>query len=417
MAISPVLDIQLPRVPTLFRCPISLELMKDPVTLSTGLTYDRSSIEKWFDDGHHTCPGTMQLVKVRDLVPNHTLRRLIQEWCVANKSRGIERIPTPKQPLDDEQAGHLVRQISSAELSGRAKSRLLRNLRASCKESDKNRKCIAGAGAIPALSGLVSSFQPRISFDRPSNLEDLQCCEDAVAVLVILLPLEIESLRKSIINPSLLAVLSWILHRRNTEGQINAARLLELVATDDESKSMMGATERLIPGLVKLVKEDSAYPRAVRASLTALLAIVSCRKNLVKAVQGGVVPPLIELLSEASRLNTERALAVLEFVARCAEGREALMDHSLSVPMLVKIILTVSDLASERAVGILLLMCQADDSVVQAAASEGAFTQMILLIQADNTSETNHRARQFLKLLRGAVPRECMHDFAFTMPF
>lgn len=32
-------------VPNHFRCPISLELMKDPVTLSTGITYDRETIE------------------------------------------------------------------------------------------------------------------------------------------------------------------------------------------------------------------------------------------------------------------------------------------------------------------------------------------------------------------------------------
>ncbi|PNX98179.1 U-box domain-containing protein 25-like [Trifolium pratense] len=34
-------------IPHLFRCPISLDLLEDPVTLTTGQTYDRSSIEKW----------------------------------------------------------------------------------------------------------------------------------------------------------------------------------------------------------------------------------------------------------------------------------------------------------------------------------------------------------------------------------
>nr|DAD27995.1 TPA_asm: hypothetical protein HUJ06_029463 [Nelumbo nucifera] len=38
------------------RGPISLEIMTDPVTVSTGQTYDRSSIQKWLRAGHNTCP-------------------------------------------------------------------------------------------------------------------------------------------------------------------------------------------------------------------------------------------------------------------------------------------------------------------------------------------------------------------------
>lgn len=41
-----------------FRCPISLELMIDPVTVSTGQTYDRASIQKWLSAGNFICPKT-----------------------------------------------------------------------------------------------------------------------------------------------------------------------------------------------------------------------------------------------------------------------------------------------------------------------------------------------------------------------
>lgn len=41
-----------------YLCPISRELMVDPVTLSTGQTYDRALISKWINDGHYTCPVT-----------------------------------------------------------------------------------------------------------------------------------------------------------------------------------------------------------------------------------------------------------------------------------------------------------------------------------------------------------------------
>jgi hypothetical protein len=58
-------------VPSFFKCPISLELMRDPVVLCTGQSYERSSIEPWLEAGNHTCPTTMQTLASLELVPNH----------------------------------------------------------------------------------------------------------------------------------------------------------------------------------------------------------------------------------------------------------------------------------------------------------------------------------------------------------
>ncbi|KAM2155422.1 hypothetical protein ACFX1X_047653 [Malus domestica] len=83
-------------IPTHFWFLISLDLMKDPVTLSTGITYDRSSIEKWIETGNNTCSVTNQELMSFDQILNHALCRIIQDWCVENKSYGIERIPMPR---------------------------------------------------------------------------------------------------------------------------------------------------------------------------------------------------------------------------------------------------------------------------------------------------------------------------------
>jgi len=58
-----------------FRCPISLDVMKFPINLSTGVTYDRSSIQRWLDNGNNTCPATMQVLQTKEFVPNRTLQR------------------------------------------------------------------------------------------------------------------------------------------------------------------------------------------------------------------------------------------------------------------------------------------------------------------------------------------------------
>lgn len=47
--------------PKEYICPISLELMRDPVLLvESGQVYDRSSIEGWFKSGKSTCPVSGQ---------------------------------------------------------------------------------------------------------------------------------------------------------------------------------------------------------------------------------------------------------------------------------------------------------------------------------------------------------------------
>ena len=87
-------------VPSYFLCPISMEIMRDPVTLSSGITYDRESIERWvFTDGHGECPMTKQQLGAadREPTPNHTLRRLIQGWCAVH---AVERFTTPRAPVD-----------------------------------------------------------------------------------------------------------------------------------------------------------------------------------------------------------------------------------------------------------------------------------------------------------------------------
>jgi hypothetical protein len=62
-------------------CPISEELYQDPVLLvETGQTYDRESIEHWFNKGHRTCPLTGKELHSIQIVPNYAVRGLVQAW-------------------------------------------------------------------------------------------------------------------------------------------------------------------------------------------------------------------------------------------------------------------------------------------------------------------------------------------------
>ena len=51
-------DDELLPVPDSFVCPISYEIMRDPVVTADGLSYERAAIEHWFSTGHRTSPRT-----------------------------------------------------------------------------------------------------------------------------------------------------------------------------------------------------------------------------------------------------------------------------------------------------------------------------------------------------------------------
>jgi len=85
---------QTPVAPEELRCPISLQLMSDPVIVASGQTYERVCIEKWFREGHVTCPKTRQGLENLNLTPNFCVKGLIASWCEAHSIS----VPGPPSP-------------------------------------------------------------------------------------------------------------------------------------------------------------------------------------------------------------------------------------------------------------------------------------------------------------------------------
>ncbi|KAM1017742.1 hypothetical protein ACFX2A_048269 [Malus domestica] len=136
-------------IPTHFWFLISLGLMKDPVTLSTGITYD-----------NNTCPVTNQEFMSFDQILNHALRRMIQDWCVENRSYGIERIPTPRILVIPYEVSRIRERIMGAarRLDEKKCRELVGKIKAWGKEIERNKKCMAENGIGGYLSAVFESF-------------------------------------------------------------------------------------------------------------------------------------------------------------------------------------------------------------------------------------------------------------------
>ena len=64
--------------PSEFICPITQDVMSDPVSTVDGQTYERAAIERWLAR-KATSPLTGLALAATTLIPNHALRKLIQE--------------------------------------------------------------------------------------------------------------------------------------------------------------------------------------------------------------------------------------------------------------------------------------------------------------------------------------------------
>lgn len=80
-------------IPDDYLCPITREIMTDPVVAADGHTYERSAIRRWIETGHSKSPLTGVPLNYYTLTDNITLRKVIRDFQANNTYfKGPERI-------------------------------------------------------------------------------------------------------------------------------------------------------------------------------------------------------------------------------------------------------------------------------------------------------------------------------------
>ncbi|KAI3417775.1 VIR_N domain-containing protein [Psidium guajava] len=410
-------------IPSFFVCPISLQLMKDPVTVPTGVTYDRESIERWLLSAKNgTCPVTKQAISGRDLTPNHTLRRLIQAWCTLNAAHGIERIPTPRTPISKSQIAKLLRQTKSPD----TRNECLKRLRSIAAENVTNRCCMEAAGAADFLATLVKNetLAGSILVDETNSTYrsfevTTRPLDEALAVLYHL-QLSQASLKNLIGDDgAFVESLTRIMHSGTCESRAYAVMLLKSTFEVADDIQLSSLRMELFVEVVRVLR-DQVSQKATKSALKLLTRACPRGRNRAKAVEASAVPVLIDLLidSREKRLS-EMILMLLDVLCRCAEGRAELLKHGAGIAIVSKRILRVSQTASERGVGILLSISKfaATPSIVQEMLQVGVAAKLCLVLQVEGTSKTKEKAREILKLHAQAWKNSpCMRrESAFPM--
>ncbi|KAJ4977793.1 hypothetical protein NE237_008573 [Protea cynaroides] len=377
-------------VPSYFLCPISLQIMKDPVTVSSGITYDREPIEKWiFSSKNHTsCPVTKQPLSDADLIPNHTLRRLIQAWCALNSSKGIERFPTPKPPVDKAQIVKLLNEGKTLQ----HQMKCLRSLRSIANESERNRRSLESAGAVEFLASILTNDE---SSDSDSASDE---------ALYILYHLQIsEAGLKNLINRNgdFIQTLMRVLQHGSYPSRAYSSLLLKCMFQLADPIYLMSLRLEHFVQIVNVLR-DQVSQQASKASLQIMIDLCPWSRNRVKAVEAGAVSVLIEILLETTteKRVCEMVLVVLNVLCGCAEGRAELLKHGAGIAVVSKKILRVSHVATDRGVRILSSISRFTPTscVLQEMLLIGAVTKLCLLLRVDCSPKTREKAEEMLRL-------------------
>jgi hypothetical protein len=122
-----------------FLCPITRDVMVDPVETSSGQTFERSAIEKWFAEGHKLCPMSHITLDTSILRPNKTLKQSIEEWKDRNTVITIASMKEKIQSGDEVGVLHC-----------------LQTLQGLCEQKDQHREWVVLENYIPVLIQFLS---------------------------------------------------------------------------------------------------------------------------------------------------------------------------------------------------------------------------------------------------------------------
>ncbi|KAE8709935.1 U-box domain-containing protein 29 [Hibiscus syriacus] len=390
-------------VPNIFRCPISLDVMKSPVSLCTGVTYDRASIQQWLDSGNNTCPATMQVLLSKEFVPNRNLQRLIQIWSDSATRHQLEaNSPVPSH----DHINLLVKQLDNENFVSS-----LQKIVWFARESEENREFLA------RIDGFVNAV-----FDFMINVEpDIKLIEQVVEILNLMSSKILE--KKSLLESGPLSMILLVIQRGTLASQIHSIELLKSIAVDGESKLKIAEEEALLHELVKSLSREKD-PSLIDASLSCLIEITMRKRVKIKVIQSGAIPELKKHLSEPNTSVSiiEKSLRLLETLSSCSEGRVEIWHDSILLQAIVQTVLKVSNKATEHAVTILWCVCCLfrDEKAQETAAISNGMTKFLLLMQSNCSAAVRQMSADLLKISR-VNSKSCLSSYdtktTHIMPF
>ncbi|KAJ0101553.1 hypothetical protein Patl1_05230 [Pistacia atlantica] len=279
-----------------FYCPITRDVMTDPVEISTGRTFERSAIEKWVAEGNKICPSTYTTLENLDFRPNKTLRQSIQQWKSRNKMSTIVSIK-PKLQSNDE------REVLQS----------LGKLQDLCIERELHRDWVRMENYIPILVTLLGAKNREI---RTLSL-DILCIlardgdENKWTNLASLLDWLIMRERIAEVDHALESIVCSLAHQIGESK--SALRLLLQLSSISKVQDVIGNVQGCMFLLVAMLNSDDPDASGDAKELLENLSYLD--QNAIQMAKANYFKPLLQLLSsgpEHVRLIMAETLSEIE---------------------------------------------------------------------------------------------------------
>lgn len=379
-----------------FQCPISLEVMLDPVTISTGHTYDRSSILKWFKAGNSTCPKTGKKLICRELVSNLAMKHLIRQYCLEG---GVAIGETGRQNRHKNKAsvaGSVVAEgaikmvaifLNGKLISGtnEEQKKAAYEIRLLTKSSSFNRSCLVEAGVIPNLLNLLCSKDSVKQEDASAGLLNLSKYSKTKRILVE--------------NGGLELVLDVLQNGLKMEARQHAAGTLFYLSSVEEYRILIGEIPWTIPALMELLVEGTF--RAKKNALVTISGLLMYPDNHWKVLSAGVVPLLLNLLRSLQREDViTESLAVLATLAEKQDGAMAILS-ARALHQIVEVFgFSTTRSVKEHCVSLLLYLCiNGGADVVRVLVKNQALMVPLYDLLADGSPRAGRKASSLIRII------------------
>lgn len=372
-------------VPPQFLCPISTQLMTDPVILSTGQTYDRAFIQRWLNEGHRTCPQTQQVLSHSILTPNYLVRDMILHWCMEH---GIE-LPKPAnfdEVVTNADRSHLNSLLQKLSLSVSDQKEAAKELRLLTKRMPSIRTIVGeSSDVIPQLLSPLSS--PGAASTDPDLHEDL-------ITTVLNLSIHDDNKRAFAEDPAVISMLIDALKCGTIQTKSNAAAAIFTLSALDSNKHIIGKS-----GAIKHLLEllDEGQPLAMKDAASAIFNLCLVHENKGRTVRDGAVRVILNKMMD--HILVDELLAILALLSSHPKAIEEMGDLG-GVPLLLGIIReSTSERSKENCVAILYTICFSDRTKLKEIREDEKANGTLSKLAQCGTSRAKRKANGILERL------------------
>ncbi|KAI3783842.1 hypothetical protein L1987_42930 [Smallanthus sonchifolius] len=287
-----------------FYCPITGDVMEDPVETPSGHSFERDAIERWLAEENSLCPVTKTPLKSSALRTNKTLRQSIEEWRDRNTMIDIGSMKS--RILSDEE-GEVI------ECLGGLQGLIL--------ERDLHQEWVMMEDYLPVLVSLLSTKNLKI--------------RSGVLVILRILATNHDDRKESIARmDDAIKLIVCSLARKIEESKLALQLLMEL-SDNDLARNMIGNTQGCILLLVTISGSDD--PQAANDAKQLLDNLSFLNQNIVQMAKANYFGPLLHLLASGSESVQRLMVETLSELEMTDHGKLMVCENG-TIELLVTIL-------------------------------------------------------------------------------